>query len=99
MSGASQSELQEDIGTVKADIQQAKQDLRAAKATGHEKAVAFQQKQLGQLREKELVLLRAQVSFACYYHQPFTNKTKCSDTVATTAETGCTGNAAFRLVE
>ncbi|DBA82194.1 TPA: hypothetical protein ACH3X1_007177 [Trebouxia sp. C0004] len=62
MSGASQVELQEDVGTVKADIQQAKQDLRAAEATGDEKAVAFQRKQLEQLREKELILLRAQTA-------------------------------------
>ena len=62
MSGAGQLELQEDIGTVKADIQQAKQDLRAAEATGDEKAVAFQRKQLEQLREKELILLRVQTA-------------------------------------
>lgn len=55
-------ELQESIGTVKANIQQAKQDLRAAEATADEKAVDFQQKQLEQLREKELTLLRAQTA-------------------------------------
>ena len=62
MSGASQLELQEGIRTVNADIQQAKQDLRAAEATRDEKAVAFQRKQLEQLRDKELILLRAQTA-------------------------------------
>lgn len=62
MSGASQLELQEDIGTVKADIQQAKQDLRVAEATGDEKAVAFQRKQLEQLRKKELILIQTQTA-------------------------------------
>ena len=59
MSGASQLELQEDISTVKADVQQAKQDLRAVEATGDEKAVAFQRKQLEQLREEEPILTSA----------------------------------------
>ena len=66
MSGASHLQLQEDIGTVKAKGQQAKQDLRAAEATGDEKAVAFQRTQLQkkqeQLGEKELNLSRAQTA-------------------------------------
>lgn len=69
MSGASHLQLQEDIGTVKAKGQQAKQDHRAAEATGDEKAVAFQRTQLEQLQkkqeqlgEKELNISRAQTA-------------------------------------
>ena len=67
MSGASQLELQDDISTAKAEIQQAKQDLCAAEAKGDENTVAYQRKQLEQLRkqleqlrEEKLILLRAQ---------------------------------------
>ena len=60
MSGPSQLQLQEERDNLKADIQQAKQELHDAEATGDEKAVAFWRKQLELLGELELILLWAQ---------------------------------------
>ena len=58
-----------DSDTVKADIQQVKQDIRAAEDTGDKITLAFQrrqlerlQKQLEQLGEEKLVLLQAQTA-------------------------------------
>ena len=62
MSGPSQFQLREERDDVKAEIQQAKQELRDAQAAGDEKAVAFWRKQLELLGEKELILLRAQTT-------------------------------------
>ena len=50
---------QPEIDTVQAEIQRAEQDLVAAKQLGDGAEVAFLRKKLEQLREKELIIMRA----------------------------------------
>ena len=51
---------QPETDTVQAEIQQAEQNLVAAKQAGDGAEVAFLRKKLEQLRDKELVILRWQ---------------------------------------
>ncbi len=61
MSSLSQLQAgQQEIDTVKTEIQQTKQDLPVAEQAGDGAKVAFLRKRLEQLGEKELILLRAQ---------------------------------------
>ena len=87
MAAASQLQLQlkEELDAVKAEIQQTKQDLRAAEDKGDQNAVAFQRKQLEQLRkqleqlgEEKLILLRAPTAGQlCSRLAPNTIKHRC----------------------
>ena len=61
MSGPSQLQAgQQDIYSVETQAQQNMQDLAAAKQLGDAAEVALLQKQIEQLGEKELILLRAE---------------------------------------
>jgi len=54
--------VQQEIASVKADIQQEKQDLATAEQAGDEARVDFLRKSLLSLREERIILLRGQAS-------------------------------------